>query len=168
MASKGTKIVCIGICILFFAMMIVAFALPEKETPVETKEEAVNCFVGSNPITISGSIEKGNYFPLLKLRFYNRDTEPVSAVKMLIRSYNVYDEEIRDGSPYHAIYQEYRIQPGSENVATYSLPHNAKKAEIYLYSVYYPDQIKSEWGDRRATPEQIDLYAPKTVIKYER
>lgn len=167
MASKKTKIVCAALCVLFFAMMVVMTVLPEDKAPVETKEEAVDCFVGAPVITVSGSIRQTRYCPILTMRFYNHDTEPVSAVKVLIRSYNVYDEEIWRSAPCRVIYQEHRIQPGEEATACYTLPDNTKRAEIYLYSIYYPDGIKPEWGDREATTEQIDLYAPKTVIKYE-
>lgn len=168
MASKKTKIICAALCTLWFVFLIVSYALPKEEAPIEPEAEIVNCFVGAAPITISGSIVQYRSYSLLKMDLHNRDTAPVSALKVFIRCYSAYDDEIIDGAPRHAIYERYKIQPDGTNTAEYCVPAYTKRVDIYLYSVYYSDRMKPEWGDRKATWEQIDLYAPKTVIKYDR
>lgn len=170
MASKKTKIICAALCALWLVLLIVSYVLPkeEEEAPAKPEAEIVNCFVGAAPVTISGSIVQYRNYSLLKMNLHNRDTTPVSALKVFIRCYSAYDDEITDGAPCHVIYEQYKIQPDGTNKAEYCLPEYTKRVDIYLYSVYYFDQIKPEWGDRKATREQIDLYAPKTVIKYDR
>ena len=168
MASKKTKIICAALCALWLVLLIVSYVLPKEEAPAKPEAEIVNCFVGAAPITISGSIVQYRNYSLLKMNLHNRDTTPVSALKVFIRCYSAYDNEITDGAPCHVIYEQYKIQPDGTNATEYRIPSYTKKVEISLYSVYYFDQIKPEWGDRKATREQIDLYAPKTVIKYDR
>lgn len=168
MASKKTKIICAALCALWLVLLIVSYVLPKEEAPAKPEAEIVNCFVGAAPITISGSIVQYRDYSLLKMNLHNRDTTPVSALKVFIRCYSAYDDEITSGAPHHVIYEQYKIQPDGTNKAEYCLPEYTKRVDIYLYSVYYFDQIKPEWGDRKATREQIDLYAPKTVIKYDR
>lgn len=168
MASKKTKIICAALCALWLVLLIVSYVLPKEETTGKPETEIVNCFVGAAPVTISGSIVQYRDYSLLKMNLHNRDTTPVSALKVFIRCYSAYDDEITSGAPHHVIYEQYKIQPDGTNKAEYCLPEYTKRVDIYLYSVYYFDQIKPEWGDRKATREQIDLYAPKTVIKYDR
>lgn len=170
MASKKTKIICAALCALWLVLLIVSYVLPkeEEEAPAKPEAEIVNCFVGAAPVTISGSIVQYRNYSLLKMNLHNRDRTPVSALKVFIRCYSAYDDEITSGAPCHVIYEQYKIQPDGTNAAEYCLPEYTKRVDIYLYSVYYFDQIKPEWGDRKATREQIDLYAPKTVIKYDR
>lgn len=168
MASKKTKIICAALCALWLVLLIVSYVFPKEEAPAKPEAEIVNCFVGAAPVTISGSIVQYRDYSLLKMNLHNRDTTPVSALKVFIRCYSAYDDEITSGAPHHVIYEQYKIQPDGTNKAEYCLPEYTKRVDIYLYSVYYFDQIKPEWGDRKATREQIDLYAPKTVIKYDR
>ena len=94
MASKKTKIICAALCALWFVLLIVSYVLPKEETTCKPEAEIVNCFVGAAPVAISGSIVQYRNYSLLKMNLHNRDTTPVSALKVFIRCYSAYDDEI--------------------------------------------------------------------------
>lgn len=92
MASKKAKIICAALCALWFVLLIVSYVLPKEETTGKPETEIVNCFVGAAPVTISGSIVQYRNYSLLKMNLHNRDTTPVSALKVFIRCYSAYDD----------------------------------------------------------------------------
>lgn len=115
-----------------------------------------SAFEGDPGIKVSANLSKSSIdYPELNISITNTTQKDILAVKLYVVYFDVYGEEVKVFSKDQELFTDETIAAGkSGNISVeHILEKNIKKANLYVYSVYFADG--TQWGDKDALKSAI-------------
>lgn len=156
----------VKLLILFFfyaAAMISAICYSffgQNDTNKTDKKESFDKspFAEEFPMTVTSSIEEDSYHNIVYITLKNNTESVISAVQFLVTGKNVYGEVVENDKRF----SDRLIQSLQSVKLKVVVNRRIKFADIRVYSVYYYNNCRKEWGNRKTSCKDMIKYLPVT------